>query len=140
VAGIAAMAAAAHATVLERDATVIGVGALRDHLVDGLVAAVPGVVETVPRPMKVAGSAHVCIEGIESEALLYLLERGGVYASVASSCASGAIEPSHVLAAMGVAKERAVGALRLSLGFASTAADVDLALTVIPAAVRQLRR
>jgi cysteine desulfurase len=88
----------------------------------------------------VAGSAHLCIDGVESEALLFLLERGGVYASVASSCASGAMEPSHVLAAMGVAKERSGGALRLSLGHASTEADVDLALEVVPDAVRRLRR
>jgi cysteine desulfurase len=50
------------------------------------------------------------------------------------------MDPSHVLAAMGVPKEVAVGALRLSLGFASTDADVDRALDVIPAAVAQLRR
>jgi cysteine desulfurase len=140
VAGIVAMATAMRATVAERAATVERVGALRDRLVDGLVAAVPDVHETVPRPAKVAGSAHVCIDGVESEALLFLLERGGVYASVASSCASGAMEPSHVLAAMGVAKERAGGALRLSLGYASTEADVDRALEVIPDAVRRLRR
>jgi cysteine desulfurase len=140
VAGIVAMAAAVEATVTERAATVGRVGALRDRLVDGLIAALPDVHETVPRSAKVAGSAHVCIDGVESEALLFLLERGGVYASVASSCASGAMEPSHVLAAMGVAKERAGGALRLSLGYASTAADVDRALEVIPDAVRRLRR
>ncbi|HKA05204.1 MAG TPA: cysteine desulfurase family protein [Acidimicrobiales bacterium] len=140
VAGIVAMAAAMRATVDERPATIERVGALRDRLVDGLVAALPDVHETVPRAAKVPGSAHVCIDGVESEALLFLLERGGVYASVASSCASGAMEPSHVLAAMGVAKERAAGALRLSLGYASTAADVDLALDVIPDAVRRLRR
>jgi cysteine desulfurase len=140
VAGIAAMAAAARATVDERAPTIATVSAQRDRLVDGLLAAVPDVVETVPRPLKVAGSAHVCIEGIESEALLFLLERGGVYASVASSCASGAIEPSHVLAAMGVPKELAVGALRLSFGYASSDADVDLALDVIPDAVARLRR
>jgi cysteine desulfurase len=50
------------------------------------------------------------------------------------------MEPSHVLTAMGVPKERSAGALRLSLGFATTDADVDEALAVIPAAVRQLRR
>jgi cysteine desulfurase len=140
VAGIAAMAAALASTVRERAETNERVGALRDRLVDGLTAAVPGVIETVPREHKVPGSAHVCIEGVESEALLYLLERGGVYASAASACASGAMEPSHVLAAMGVPKELALGALRLTLGPASTAADVDLALEVIPAAVAQLRR
>ena len=90
--------------------------------------------------MKVAGSAHVCIEGAESEALLFLLDRAGVCASAASSCSSGAMEPSHVLAAMGVPKEVALGALRLSLGAASTDADVDRALEVIPEAVAKLRR
>jgi cysteine desulfurase len=140
VAGIVAMAAAVRETVESRATEVERVGALRDRLVDGLVCLVPGVIETVPRARKVAGSAHVCIEGVESEALLFLLERGGVYASAASACASGAMDPSHVLAAMGVPKELALGALRLSLGFASTDADVDRALEVIPAAVAQLRR
>jgi cysteine desulfurase len=140
VAGIAAMAAAMRVTVDERAATVARVTAQRDRLVDGLMAAVPGVHETVPRPLKVAGSAHVCIEGVESEALLFLLDRAGLAASAASACASGAMEPSHVLTAMGVPKEWSQGALRLSLGFATTDADIDEALTVIPAAVRQLRR
>jgi cysteine desulfurase len=140
VAGIVAMAAAMACTVRDRSADVRRVGVLRDRLVDGLLERVPGVVETVPRDHKVAGSAHVCIDGIESEALLFLLEREGVYASAASACASGAMDPSHVLAAMGVPKERAQGALRLSLGFASTDADVDHALAVIPPAVAQLRR
>jgi cysteine desulfurase len=140
VAGIAGMAVALAATVGERVATVERVGALRDRLIDGVRAEVPGVHETVPRSVKVAGSAHVCIEGVESEALLFLLDRAGVAASAASACASGAMEPSHVLLAMGVPKEQAAGALRMSLGYASTAADVDRALEVIPAAVRQLRR
>jgi cysteine desulfurase len=126
--------------VAERDELVARAGAQRDRLVDGLVAAVDGVHETVPRPLKVAGSAHVCIEGVESEALLFLLDRAGVCASAASACASGAMEPSHVLSAMAVPKELALGALRLSLGYASTDADIDVALDVIPAAVRQLRR
>lgn len=140
VAGIVGFAAALAVTADQRDATNARVSALRDRLVDGLVATVPGVHETVPRDWKVPGSAHVCIEGVESEALLYLLERAGVCASAASSCAAGAMEPSHVLTAMGVPKELARGALRLTLGFASTAADVDAALTAVPAVVAQLRR
>ena len=80
------------------------------------------------------------IEGVESEALLFLLDREGVCASAGSSCSSGAMDPSHVLAAMGVARERALSAVRLSLGPASTAADVDRALDVIPTAVAKLRR
>ena len=140
VSGIVAMAVAMRATVAERETVVERVGAQRDRLVDGLQVTLPGVHETVPRAGKVAGAAHVCIEGVESEALLFLLDRAGLAASAASACASGAMEPSHVLTAMGVPKERAMGALRLSLGAATTDADIDAALEIIPAAVRQLRR
>ncbi len=140
VAGIVAMAEAMRLTVAERASTVARVGALRDRLVDGLLAAVPDTIETVPREMKIAGSAHVCFDGIENEALLYLLDRAGLCASAASACASGAMDPSHVLAAMGVPRGRANGALRLSLGTASTGHDIDRALAIIPPAVAQLRR
>ena len=96
--------------------------------------------ETVPRDRKIVGSAHVCIEGIESESLLYLLDEAEVCASAASACASGAMEPSHVLAAMGVRRELAVGALRMSLGTTTTLADVDRAVDVVASAVARLRR
>jgi cysteine desulfurase len=140
VAGIAGMAAAATATVAERPALVARVGALRDRLVDGLLAAVPGCVETVPRDRKVASSAHVCVPGVESEAALFLLDRAGVAASAASACASGALQASHVLGAMGVPVELAAGALRLSLGWPTTEADVERAVAVLPAVAAQLRR
>ena len=139
VAGIVAMAEAMRVTVATRAATVDRVGALRDRLLDGLLAEIPGLVETVPRDRKAAGSAHVCIEGVENEALLFLLDRGEVCASAASACSSGAMEPSHVLAAMGVPRTMAAGALRLSLGWASEADEIDRVLEVLPAAVARLR-
>ena len=92
------------------------------------------------RSRKIAGSCHLCFGGVESEELLFLLEREGVYASAASSCASGAFEPSHVLAAMGYCRDLAKGSLRLSLGSTTTEADIDKACAVIPNAVAQLRR
>jgi len=98
------------------------------------------IADGVDRSHKIAGSCHLCVAGIESEALLFLLERGGVYASAASSCASGAFEPSHVLAAMGVSRELAKGSLRLSLGATTTQADIDRACQVIPSAVQQLHK
>jgi cysteine desulfurase len=88
----------------------------------------------------VAGSAHVCIPGVENEALLFLLDEAGICASAASACSAGAMEPSHVLAAMGVPVEMARGALRLTLGHSTTAADVDRAAEVIVAAVERIRR
>jgi len=140
VAGIVAMAAAMRATVAERQATVARVAALRDRLADGLLAAVPGALETGARATKVAGNCHLTLDGIEAEALLVLLDAAGVYASAGSACTSGAVEPSHVLDAMGVPRGRGLGALRLSLGTETTDADVDLALEAVPAAVARLRQ
>jgi cysteine desulfurase len=140
VAGIAAMAAAAQVTASTRKDTVDRLARLRDRLADGLLTAVPGAVEISDRSTRVAGICHVCVDGIEAEELLFLLDQAGVAASAASSCASGAAEPSPVLAAMGVPRERAAGSLRLSLGWSTTEADIDLALEAVPAAVRQLRR
>ncbi len=139
VAGVVALAEALIETDRERPHELARIAALRDRLVDGLVGACDGVTETVSRERKVAGSAHVCIEGIESESLLFLLDEADVCASAASACASGAMEPSHVLAAMGVERSRSAGALRLTLGHTTTETDVDRALDVIVAAVRQLR-
>jgi cysteine desulfurase len=113
---------------------------LRDRLLEGLLANVDELVETVPRAQKVAGSAHVCIKGVESEALLFLLDEAHVCASAASACASGAMEPSHVLASMGLDRQWTAGALRMSLGHTTTASDVDRAVDVLVDAVAQLRR
>ncbi len=140
VAGIVATAAALVEADAERVAENERLVVLRDRLVDALTASIDGVVETVPRHRKVAGSAHVCIDGIESESLLYLLDEADVCASAASACASGAMEPSHVLTAMGVERSMAAGALRLTLGHSTTSADVDRAAQVIVASVTRLRQ
>jgi cysteine desulfurase len=136
--GIVALAEAVRVTAEERKPTVDRVSSLRDRLADGLLRAVPGTIESGRRAGKIAGNCHLCFPGIESEALLFLLEEAGVMASAAASCASGAQEPSHVLAAMGYERDVAAGSLRLSLGWPSTDADVDRALAVIPPAVAQL--
>jgi cysteine desulfurase len=146
VAGIVAMAAAVRAVLDDRKALVERVTAMRDRLADSLLRDVPGVSESgvtgvaPDRGHKVAGSCHLLIDDVESEALLFLLDREGVCASAASSCASGAMDPSHVLAAMGVPREQAGGSLRLTLGWPSTDADVDAVLAVLPGAVDRLRR
>lgn len=140
VAGIVALAAALRETDRDRDTDNVRIAALRDRLVDGLSSQLDGVVETVPRDRKVAGSAHVCFEGIESESLLFMLDEADVCASAASACASGAMEPSHVLAAMGVPRSLAQGALRMTLGHTTTEADVDRAIDVVADSVTRLRR
>lgn len=139
VAGIVASAVALEITDRERSQVEARVSAQRDRLVDTIVSAIPDAVETVPRADKVAGSAHLCLPGIESEALLFLLDRARVCASAASACASGAMDPSHVLAAMGIESTTAGGALRLSLGHTTTDDEVDAAAVAIIDAVLHLR-
>jgi cysteine desulfurase len=138
-AGIVGAAVALEITDRSRDDDTVRVAALRDRLVAGLRERVDGVTETVPPAYKVAGSAHVLIAGVESEALLFLLDEAGVCASAASACASGAMDPSHVLAAMGIPRSEALGALRLTLGHTSTDSDVDRAVAAISDAVVRLR-
>ena len=139
--GIVAMVTAARLAASERDEERLRIAGLRDRLLDGLLGAIPGAIETAgaDRSHRAAGIAHLCIPGIESEALLFLLERGEVFASAASSCASGAMQSSHVLTAMGIAPELSRGSLRLSLGWSSTQSDVDDAIAVIVPAVERLR-
>jgi cysteine desulfurase len=139
VAGIAAMAAALGVTVRDRGATGARVAALRDRLVDGLLAVVPDIAETGDRSAKVAGNAHLCVDGVESEALVVLLDDAGVAASAGASCASGAVEPSHVLLAMGYDARRASSGVRFSLGWSTSPEEVDAALDAVPGAVARLR-
>ena len=140
VAGIMATAAALRSTDTTRDAEVARVTKLRDALVDGVMSQLDDVVETVPRDKRVAGIAHICIAGCESESVLYLLDEAMICASAASACASGAMEPSHVLTAMGVDKKYSMGALRMSLGHTTTEGEIDRAISALVGVVRQLRR
>ncbi len=147
VAGIVGFAAALTAAAADRDDRRERVGKQRDRLAEGLLATIDGAAQTgvsgvtqgSDRAHVLPGALHLTIPGVESEALLFLLDEAGVCASAASACASGAQQASHVLAAMGVADDRARGALRLTLGWTSTDHDVDRALDVVPAAVGRLR-
>ena len=146
-AAIVAMAAAADVTLMERELTVERVTKMRDVLADNL-QGIPQSFETgvslhngiADRSHKIAGSCHFCFEGIESEALLYMLEQENILASAASSCSSGAQDPSHVLAAMGYSRNLAGGSLRLSLGHATTWEDVDVAMKAVPKFIENLRK
>lgn len=138
VAGIAATTAALTATASERHSENLRVMELKEQLLAGL-HNIGGVHQTVPNEVSVPGIVHVCVEGVENEALLFLLDEEHLCASAASACASGAMEPSHVLAAMGVPRERAQGALRLSLGHTTSSGDIVQALGTLGRAVARLR-
>ena len=83
---------------------------------------------------------NLSVAGADSEALLMHLDLAGVAASSGSACTTGAVEPSHVLLAMGVPRELALGAIRFSLGRESTAADVDRVVEVMPSVVAKVRK
>ena len=139
VTGAVGMAAALRVTGERRADEVARIGPLRDRLARGLAERVPGAFMNGDVARKVAGNCHVGFPGVEAETLLVALDQEGVCAAAGSSCTSGATEPSHVLAAMGLPRDDALASIRLSLGYASTDADVDTALDVIPRAVEQLR-
>ncbi len=137
VAGIAGTAVALAVTNSRRESEHARLDALRRRLVDGITSRVGCASRTVPLETSVPGVVHICFEGLESESLLFLLDERGVSVSAASACASGAMEPSHVLAAMGVPASRMTGSVRFSLGHTTTRDDVD---TAVEAAVESATR
>lgn len=138
VAGIVGTAVALGITDAHRTTENIRLRALRDYLVNELVVRIPGAVATMAPDDAVAGVGHVCIRGVESESMLYLLDNENVCVSAASACASGAMEPSHVLAAMGVERDLMKGSLRFSLGHTTTQDDIDRAISATVAAATRL--
>lgn len=137
----AALGVAVTAAVAGREAAAPRVAALRDTLVAGARAAVPDLVlqGAAPGPDRLPGNALLTVPGTDSEALLFLLDAAGVAASAGAACRAGVIEPSPVLAAMGVDPELARGAVRLSLGPASRPEDVATFLAAWPDVVGRAR-
>ena len=137
VAGIIGAGAAASWWRDARDELVTRVAQLRDELEDGLIAT--GATVNSAREHRIASIAPMHFDGVVTEELLIAIDRDGVAASAGAACESGALEPSHVLLAMGQGREAIEGSIRLSLGWSTTRADIDTALEVIPSAVRHLR-
>lgn len=139
VAAIVGFGAAAEVLVAEREALVGRVAALAERLRAG-VTAVDGVTTTVSSATpRLPNIVHVLVEGVRGDEAVFLLDEAGIAVSAGSSCASGALEPSHVLAAMGVPAERSRGAVRFSLGWSSTGDEVERLLAAFAGVVEQLR-
>jgi cysteine desulfurase len=132
--GVAAMLAVAEEAELSQ--RLLG---LRDEITARLRAALPDLViagEAAPRAPHIL---NVLIPGTDSGTLLMHLDLAGIAASGGSACATGAMEPSHVLSAMGVPRELAVGALRLSLGRQTTRAEIEQVAEILPSVVARAR-
>ena len=113
--------------------------ALRDRMIDGILAAIPECRLNGHRTERLPNNVNVSVRYIEGEALLLRLDLAGISGSSGSACTSGSLDPSHVLLAIGLPHEIAHGSLRLSLGTDSTDADVDAVLTELPKIVKLLR-
>ncbi len=139
---IRGFAVAAQLAVKRRDDEAVRLAALRDELIERVLAAVPDAVlnGAPPGPGRLPGNAHFSFPGCEGDALLMLLDAKGIACSTGSACTAGVAQPSHVLLAMGADEGRARGSLRFSLGATSTQADVIAVAEVIGEAVERARR
>ena len=108
------------------------------HKMMAAFSFLPGCQITAPDAARVAGTVHLTFEGLASDEILFLLDQEGICASAAASCSSGAAEPSHVLAAMGISPERARGSLRLSMGAENTQEEVDQLIATLSAVIYRL--
>jgi cysteine desulfurase len=139
VAGIVGLGKAAEIArkALSEDAA--RVSALRDRLEQGLLSHVPHSHANGAGAERTPNTTNITFPGIEGEALVIALDLKGLACSTGAACSSGAVEPSHVLTAIGLSPDEARASLRFSLGRHTTAAEIDFALQVVPAAVEQLR-
>ena len=139
VAGIAGLARAI--TIADRDMVTNAehTTRLRDRLIDSVLDRIPHSELTGHPTRRLPHHASFLFQGVEGESLLLQLDMEGIAASSGSACTSGSLEASHVILALGYARERALGSLRLSLGKGNTEAEVELLLDRLPGMVARLR-
>jgi cysteine desulfurase len=137
VAGIVGLGRAAALARAEGVADSERIGTLRDRL-ETLLAEGTGARRN-GEGTRVANTANLSFDGVEAESLLMALDLAGVAASTGAACAAGAVEPSHVLRAMGLRPERVQGSLRFSLGRGTTADEIERASAVVMEAVARQR-
>jgi len=140
VAGIAAMAKAlqlAHDRMQEEERRV---AFLRDRLEKGLIERVPGILVHGDPEHRLSNTLNIRIEGVSGETALMNLDMAGIAVSVGAACESGSIEASHVLLAMGLNPQQAIGGLRFSISRYNTEKDIDRVIEIIPELVERIRK
>jgi cysteine desulfurase len=140
VAAIAGMGKAAELAFADLCEDAARVGALRDRLERGLLDRVPHTWVNGARAPRVPNTINLTFPFIEGEAMVIALDLKGIACSTGAACSSGAVEPSHVLLALGLPPENARATLRLSLGRQTTMDEIDFALETIPPVIERLRQ
>ena len=140
VAGIVGIGKAAEIALGKLPSEGARLAALRDRLEKGLLEKIPHARINGAQAPRTPNTANLSFSFIEGESLVIALDMKGIACSTGAACSSGAIEPSHVITAIGLSAGEARGSMRFSLGRTNTDADVDYALQAIPEAVAQLRK
>ena len=140
VAGIVGLGKAAELARLWLAEDAARISGLRNQLEQGLLALVPDARTNGAAAPRTPNTCNITFAGIEGEALVIALDLQGLACSTGAACSSGAVEPSHVLTALGLPASEARASLRFSLGRHTTKGEIDAALEIIPAAVERLRR
>ncbi|HEU5318135.1 MAG TPA: cysteine desulfurase NifS [Chloroflexota bacterium] len=138
-AGIVGMAAALRLAYADLERSNAHLSFLRDRLIAGVLERIPASELTGHPTRRLPNSASFVFEHVEGESILLSLDVKEIYASSGSACTSGALEPSHVITALGYSPEVARGSLRLTVGRENTTEEIDRVLTELPAAIRGLR-
>jgi len=139
VAGIVGFGKAAELAAASLARDTVRISALRDDLERGLLQRVPQSRVNAALAARIPNTTNICFPGVDGEALLIALDLKGLSCSTGAACSSGAVEPSHVLIAIGLTPAEARSSLRFSLGRPTTRQEIDAALFIIPQAVEQLR-
>jgi cysteine desulfurase len=139
VAGAVGLAAALQLAVEEQPEASARITALRDRLIDRVLERIPGAVLNGPRRDRLPNNANLSFPGAESDLLVLNMDLEGIACSSGSACTAGAVEPSHVLKALGFPHDRLISAVRLSLGRGTTEAEVDAAVDALDRIVSRTR-
>lgn len=139
VAAIVGMAKALELAVAALPSSMLRLSALRDKLIDQVLAQIPYCRLNGDRQLRLPGNANFSFQYVEGEGILLFLDSYGIAASSGSACTSGSLDPSHVLLAIGLPHEIAHGSLRISLGDQNSEQDVDKLLQVLPSIIQRLR-
>jgi len=138
--GAVALGCAAAGAARDLETRAADLSALRDRLENGILNRIPGTGVNGARDKRTPNTSNIYFDGIEGEALVIALDLHGFAVSTGAACSSGAVEPSHVLTAIGLTPERARASIRFSLGRSNRIEEVDALIEAVEEAVRHLRR
>src|SRR5208283_2891363 len=139
VAGIVGLGKAAELARISMDSDAQRISTLRDKLEHSLLSRIPDSRANAANTPRTPNTSNITFPGVEGEALIIALDLKGLACSTGAACSSGAVEPSHVLTAIGLPASEARASIRFSLGRHPTDAEITATLDLVPAAVSQLR-